>query len=396
MKQIIILTAFLAGLALSGCATQAVNNFQPFQATPINTHSDTTKYTLKTDNLLVIVDASKSTGAVYQGPGFPDQTSATKFEVGQELLRRMNQTIPDSTALNAGIRSFGFGPCTSWGFTKLNLPVSDYSTASFATGLETLTCSSGGSPMHKALEAASGDLASATGNKAVLIISAGHQLDTSPIPAARALKDQYGDKLCIYTIWVGNEEGKAGLNIMQQLSNIGSCGFSTSADEIASSAAMADYVERLLYSTSPIKAKPLDSDGDGVPDYADKCPDTPKGAKVDKDGCWSYHGVFFDFDQSTIKPEFHDLFENAVHVMNINPSLEVEIEGHTDSMGSVEYNQKLSERRAQAVKDYMVNKGISASRMTTKGFGKSDPIANNDTEEGRAYNRRVEYEIKRR
>ena len=79
--------------------------------------------------------------------------------------------------------------------------------------------------------------------------------------------------------------------------------------------------------------------------------------------------------------------------MELNPGLKVQIEGHTDSIGSKEYNQKLSDRRAQAVKEYMVNKGVSASRMTTKGMGESDPIADNHTEEGRAYNRRVEYEI---
>jgi OOP family OmpA-OmpF porin len=161
---------------------------------------------------------------------------------------------------------------------------------------------------------------------------------------------------------------------------------------------MANYVERVLYSKSKIKANVgvLDSDGDGVPDYQDKCPDTPKGAKVDKDGCWAYHGVFFDFDKATIKPEYHGLFENAVHVMNINPGLEVQIEGHTDSIGSAAYNQKLSERRAKSVKNHLVEKGVSASRMTTKGFGESDPITGNDTASGRAYNRRVEFEITHR
>ena len=395
MKLIKTISIFLISLTLVACATQAVNNFGAFQATPINTHSDSATYSLKTDNLLVIADASSSTAGVYQGAGFSAQTSATKFEVSNELLRRMNQTIPDDTGLNAGIRSFGFGPCTSWGFTRLNAAVSNYSTGAFGSGLDSLTCSSGGSPMHRALLAASDDLTATTGNIAVLIISAGHQLDSSPIPAAKALKAQYGDRLCIYTIWLGNEESKAGRHLMQTLANIGSCGFATSADEIAASAAMANYVERVLFDKTAIAptGSPLDSDGDGVPDYQDKCPTTPKGAKVNKDGCWAYHGVFFDFDKATIKAEYHDLFENAVHVMNINPTLKVEIEGHTDAKGSDAYNMELSERRARAVKAFMVKKGVNAERMMAKGFGKSQPIADNTTEEGRAYNRRVEYEI---
>jgi OOP family OmpA-OmpF porin len=158
---------------------------------------------------------------------------------------------------------------------------------------------------------------------------------------------------------------------------------------------MNSFVERILFDRSnvPVAAGPLDSDGDGVLDKDDKCPDTPKGAIVGPDGCWAYHGVFFDFDKDTIKPEYHELFQNAVKVMNNNPGLTVEIEGHTDSMGSEEYNMGLSDRRARAVKNHLVVNGIDASRMTTKGFGESQPVADNGSDEGRAQNRRVDFEI---
>ena len=76
--------------------------------------------------------------------------------------------------------------------------------------------------------------------------------------------------------------------------------------------------------------------------------------------------------------------------MKDKPDLRVSVEGHTDSVGSVAYNQTLSERRAKTVRDYLVSQGIDASRITTRGFGKSKPIASNDTAEGRAENRRVE------
>ncbi len=135
-----------------------------------------------------------------------------------------------------------------------------------------------------------------------------------------------------------------------------------------------------------------DDDGDGIINSQDKCPNTPTGAIVDNHGCWAYHGVFFDFDQDVIKPEFIPLFENAVYVLNQNPELTVEIQGHTDNIGDAEYNIKLSERRAQAVKDYLVENGISAERLTIRGLGMSDPAVSNDTEEGRAFNRRVYFE----
>jgi len=138
---------------------------------------------------------------------------------------------------------------------------------------------------------------------------------------------------------------------------------------------------------------PLDADGDGVPDYLDKCPGTPKGAPVNAVGCWIIKGLLFDYDKWDIKAQYHDELNVAVKVLDMNPSMKVQIQGHTDSMGSDAYNQTLSEKRAGAVRDYMVSKGISADRLTVKGFGESKPVATNDTAEGRAQNRRVQLDI---
>jgi len=102
------------------------------------------------------------------------------------------------------------------------------------------------------------------------------------------------------------------------------------------------------------------------------------------------HGPQFDFDKATLKPDGKRLVDEAVRLMKEKPDLRVSVEGHTDSIGGEAYNQRLSERRAKAVRDYMVSEGIDASRITTRGFGKSKPIASNSTKEGRAENRRVE------
>jgi OmpA-OmpF porin, OOP family len=101
-------------------------------------------------------------------------------------------------------------------------------------------------------------------------------------------------------------------------------------------------------------------------------------------------GPQFDFNKSTLKPEGKRKVDEAVKMMKENPSLNVSVEGHTDSVGSDAYNQKLSERRAQVVSDYLVAEGISASRISTRGWGKSKPVASNKTADGRAQNRRVE------
>jgi len=135
---------------------------------------------------------------------------------------------------------------------------------------------------------------------------------------------------------------------------------------------------------------PLDSDRDGVYDYKDKCPGTPVGVKVDSRGCWVIKGVHFDTAKWDIKPEFYPILEEVVTVLANNPDLDVEIEGHTDNSGSLEFNQKLSENRAKAIMEYFIKEGINPKRLPAKGFGLSQPIDTNDSPEGRAKNRRVE------
>ena len=135
---------------------------------------------------------------------------------------------------------------------------------------------------------------------------------------------------------------------------------------------------------------PLDTDKDGVPDYEDKCPGTPEGAKVDARGCWVLEGVNFDTNKATIKAVSYPVLDEVVNVLKENPALKLEIQGYTDSVGAEKYNQRLSEKRAKSVYEYFVKKGVNSSQLTYKGYGEAAPIASNDTDEGRAKNRRVE------
>ncbi|RJP64263.1 MAG: OmpA family protein [Candidatus Abyssobacteria bacterium SURF_17] len=136
-----------------------------------------------------------------------------------------------------------------------------------------------------------------------------------------------------------------------------------------------------------------DSDGDGVLDDKDECPDTPAGASVTSVGCWAIKGINFDYDKWDIKPEYFGVLDENVKVLQMNPSFKIEVQGHTDSIASEKYNQGLSEKRAESVKAYFVSKGIAADRISTRGFGELRPIEPNDTPAGRAQNRRIEIEI---
>ena len=134
----------------------------------------------------------------------------------------------------------------------------------------------------------------------------------------------------------------------------------------------------------------FDSDGDGIVDGADKCPTVH--AKTD-DGCplpLVLQGVEFDYDKATLRPEAAAILDKTAASLATWQNANIEVAGHTDSQGSDDYNMKLSQDRAEAVRNYLISKGIAADRLTAKGYGESKPVADNATEEGRTQNRRVE------
>jgi OOP family OmpA-OmpF porin len=169
----------------------------------------------------------------------------------------------------------------------------------------------------------------------------------------------------------------------------------------------AKAVQQIEPPTAAPVAGPIDSDGDGVPDYLDKCPDTPAGVAVDKDGCppvakkvvilatepmveekvvsavsqkkaevvvLVFEDVHFDFDQSTLKPEAKVILKRDIKLLKDNPNTKIRVAGYTSASGTEEYNQKLSERRAKAVEEYLINEGIiTRSRLTMIGYGEHNP-----------------------
>lgn len=108
----------------------------------------------------------------------------------------------------------------------------------------------------------------------------------------------------------------------------------------------------------------------------------------------SFENIEFDFDSSNLTDESYPILDQVVSILKDNPTWSsLKVKGHTDSTGPESYNQGLSERRAQAVADYLVSQGVSSSVISTEGYGESQPIATNDTAEGRKANRRVEFEV---
>ncbi|MBX9450084.1 MAG: OmpA family protein [Taibaiella sp.] len=111
------------------------------------------------------------------------------------------------------------------------------------------------------------------------------------------------------------------------------------------------------------------------------------------DDNFEMRNVFYDFNKATLRPESGAELEKLITLMNENPSIDVQIRSHTDSVGSAEYNDRLSNDRAQSVVDYLVSAGIDRSRLSTLGLGKSSPAVDNSTDENRQKNRRTEFRI---
>lgn len=148
-----------------------------------------------------------------------------------------------------------------------------------------------------------------------------------------------------------------------------------------------------------------DTDNDGLPDIDDECPTVPglleyNGCPLVKEGDQkvfddAIRGIQFESDRDMIKAVSYPILDNVVNVMRNNPHYRLEIIGHTDSTGDESHNLDLSQRRAKAVKEYLVGRGNDPSRIRSNGYGSSRPVATNNTSEGRALNRRVEFKVSR-
>ncbi len=141
-----------------------------------------------------------------------------------------------------------------------------------------------------------------------------------------------------------------------------------------------------------------DSDGDGVTDDVDQCPNTPPGAKVDAKGCaieqtLVLQYVNFASSSAELSAEATKVIDVVAEGMKGQPNMEVEIDGNADSSGAAAFNTALSQKRAEAVREYLVGKGIDAARLSIRGFGETKPLVSNNTPEGRMQNRRVEFKI---
>ncbi len=409
-----LIVVVLAAILITACATPGAVP-PPMDVQPIPSG----KYSRKVDYLFFILDASSSMDAGYNGQN--------KFETARAVIGNFNKTMP-SVSTRVALRSFGHHSKVSGNLTNLVAELKPYDPVALQAGLGKVSNAGGTSPLAQAIGSAAKDLEGVNAPTAMVIVSDGKDMGKAPLAAADAMKKAHGSRLCIYTVLVGDDPG--GQNLLSRISGATGCGKAVTADSLATGSAMNAFVREVLLSGEAdsdgdgvIDAKdkcpdtprgvkvdmsgcPLDSDKDGVPDAKDQCPGTPEGVQVDAKGCplpvptksaevtaegtWIYKDIQFEVNKADLRRSSYPVLDEIAGALKAQPGLNIEIQGHTDSTGAHDYNVGLSRRRAQSVKAYMVSKGIESGRMTTKGYGPDRPIASNTTKEGRARNRRVE------
>ncbi|MDH3991500.1 MAG: OmpA family protein [Gammaproteobacteria bacterium] len=318
---------------------------------------DLDAYAPKVDSFVVLLDVSSSMKDDYQ--------DRPKMHIAQDLVASFNSTVPP-VKFDAGLVTFGKGTgrCIGQGTASTDYGMTNHQAADFASALGSIACAGGTTPMSDGVDATTTALAGQSGDIAVVIVSDFQWLDANAVRASVAqLKAQHGDKVCIHTVKVGdNTSGDA---LISEITNVAGCDSATTAEDLASAGSMANYVTAtllapLVYEKHSVSATAL-----------------------------------FDFDKAVLKDQGKAELQNLADAINSKgvSIIDIDVIGHTDSMGAEDYNQALSERRAMAVKDYVVSKGVDASIIDVSGKGESEPAASNDTEEGRALNRRVEIHV---
>jgi outer membrane protein OmpA-like peptidoglycan-associated protein len=346
-----------------GCAT--------FKPVDLNPRIKSGQLVQKTDNFVVLFDKSSSMGELRK----PMVNEATRLIHAKDATRNMIAAIPE-IKLNAGLRTF-WADETALIYGMKPLVKEDYTKA-----INSIENVNHRTPMGKAITAAGNDLKGAEGNSAIIIVSDFSETpgvdDIRPesvMEAITKVNTEYGVKLCVYAVQVGYAPD--GKELSEQIVQNVEGGYTVNADKLATPAAMAAFVEKVIFGNcsryKELVAKPAEK---FVIVAAEPIVEEQvvAAAAEPKIIVLAFEDVHFDFDKSTLKPEAQTILKRNIQLLKDNPKAKVRIAGYTSASGTDAYNQVLSERRAKAVQEYLVNEGvITPDRLSTIGYGEANP-----------------------
>lgn len=347
MRKAIVRQCLIGGLLTVGLATSAVGA----EVSSCAVVSDRASCSPKVDNFILFVDQS---GSMYQ-------THAEAGEVKELLVKRllgqMNEHIPQ-LCYKGGLYLFAPFAQVKW--------MGQYHRSSMQTRISWIPDSQPVglrlTPMGGGISDLNGVVGGLSGKTAVIVFSDGGQnTGEDPVAAAQELVRAHPG-VCLHV--VSFADTPSGQEVNREVSKAGQgCLHAEGTDLLRDGTKLQQFVRDVF--CEPVKAK----------------------RRI------VLRGVNFDFDEATIRPDGKAVLDEGIRALNEEPGVTISVEGHTDSVGSDHYNEGLSERRAHAVADYLAAGGIKRSRMSTVGLGEAKPVASNETEDGRAQNRRVEFRI---
>lgn len=306
------------------------------------------------DNFIIFPDQSGSMYMTYDKvqkvPAAP-----AKIALAKELLLKMNELIPE-LGYKGGIDMFA-----PW---QVILNPTPYERVAFGESLMTIPTNLGVfgrlTPMGPGMETLPTVLSQLEGKTAVIVLSDGEaNQGTDPVGVAQQIVANFPN-VCFHVVSFANsDKGKAVLKGINEAGN--DCVWAEGPALLADQAALEQFVKDVFW--------------------------------IMADESVVLRGIRFDFNKSNIKPEWEPLLDEAAEIMIARPNINVIVGGHTDYIGSEAYNMQLSIKRAQAVYDYLAAKGIATDRMKVVGYGETQPLALGKTDEDRAINRRVQFEV---
>lgn len=350
----------LALLALAGCQTvppRVIDGLVPVVP------AEGEMMTL--NDLYIVIDAS--------GSMYPPE----KFRAARDLFANFVQAAPDKY-FEANLTVFG----GEWKMDWLKAPMQAFDREHFASLAGNTKYIAGGTPLSAALAELQPIIAARPGHAAVLILSDGMSDPEGSLAAARSLVASARGSLCFHTVHFGRED--EGAELLSKISGLTGCGTIRRAHEASGPIGVQALASDIFFGPW------LDSDGDGVTDTLDLCPDTPQGTPVNGYGCHSWGTVYFETDKYNVARAYEKLLDEVAAKLRANPQVCVRVEGHTDSRATDEYNQRLSDNRANAVAQELLGRGVSQSQLIVDGFSEFKPAQPNTDWKNMQLNRRVE------
>jgi len=364
-----VIFLLMFSVMFTGCAS--------FKPVDINPRIRSGEVVQKADNFIVLFDKSASMADPHHKRQFVD--NPTRLMYAKDTTKNMIATMPEIN-LNAGLRTF-WGEKSVLIYGMKPLVKEDYIKA-----INSIEFANDRTDLGKAITAAGNDLKWKNGNSALIIVS---DFDKSPIEgdiknvadirnatindAIKKINADYGDRLCVYSIQLGYTQ--SGKYLSEQIVQNVKGGYTVNADKLQTPAAMAAFVEKVISGNCErypqIVAKPKAVVVASEPIVEQKVMAAAAESKVI---ILAFEDVHFDFDKSTLKPEAKEILKRNIQMLKDNPKAKVRVAGYTSASGTEDYNMSLSERRAYAVQEYLIDEGIiTPERLSIIGYGETDP-----------------------